>query len=244
MLVTLRSGQPPGGEGARRKARDEQEAGRAEVRPANKRLQMVAAGCSASWPSARPSPRSPPAGGGGEERPRPEASGRHDAYGPASSCPPSKITDEKEAAKAAGCTSNPATRAAGTRRRTSRRATTRRTRRRAAPTSRWAQDGIYDARQHPAAGPARPHARARPHQRPVQAGHPKKVVDQLEELLPRAERRLPHAALREPDGDGLRGRRHRVGPLARLPDDERPGLRRAAHLPGALRRPRSRELIP
>ena len=35
----------------------------------------------------------------------------------------------------------------------------------------WYQDGVYDAGRHAGARQARPHARARPHRRPVQAGH-------------------------------------------------------------------------
>ena len=79
---------------------------------------------------------------------------------------------------------------------------------------------------------ARPHARARPHQRPVQAGHAGRDVAQLEALLAES-RRLPHAALPEHHGHGRAGRRHRVGPLAHLPGDERQGVRRDADVPRA-----------
>ncbi|CAA9490546.1 MAG: hypothetical protein AVDCRST_MAG65-1995, partial [uncultured Solirubrobacteraceae bacterium] len=82
---------------------------------------------------------------------------------------------------------------------------------------------------------ARPHPRARSHQRPVQAGHLGRGGRPARGAA-RRERGLPHAALRELDRDEVRGGRDGVDQGRRLPGDEREGLRRHSHLPHPLRR--------
>ena len=103
------------------------------------------------------------------------------------------------------------------------------------------------ARHTPELGKARARARARPHRDPVQAGHAGRDRRPARGARRRARRRLPHPAVRERTKMPLRGRRDRLGPPARLPEDERQGLRRAARVPGttstrAPRRSRSRAL--
>jgi hypothetical protein len=74
----------------------------------------------------------------------------------------------------------------------------------------WYDDGIYAPGDVPRLGHARPPARARPDRAPVQARHAAATVKQLEALHGRAERRLPHAAVREHDRHEVRRARPRA----------------------------------
>ena len=106
-----------------------------------------------------------------------------------------------------------------------------------------AQDGVYDAGQPAGRRAVRPRARARPDQHPVQAGHARRAGRPARDPLRRGGQghgRLPHAAVREPDEHGVRGRRDRLGPVAHLPDVERQGLRRDPRVPRSSSSTRAR----
>ena len=84
----------------------------------------------------------------------------------------------------------------------------------------WYEDGIYNAGDTPELGRlvhTLEHGRINIQYKP---GTPATTVAQLETLVKETRRRLPHAAVREHDQDAVRRRRDRLGPPARLPDDE------------------------
>ena len=121
------------------------------------------------------------------------------------------------------------TRARATRRRNSRRPTTSRTRPRRATTSRsGTQDGIYDPGDTPELGKlvhTLEHGRIDVQYKP---GTPATTVAQLETFMKENEDGYHMLLFQNGDEHAVRGRRHRVGPPARLHDHEPPGLRRAA----------------
>ena len=96
--------------------------------------------------------------------------------------------------------------------------------------------------RHAGARQARPHARARPHRHPVQAGHARDDGRAAGDALQRDGRRAPPAAVRERHGHEGRCGRHRLGRVAQLRHDEPAGLRCHPRLPhGAHRQgPRGR----
>ena len=149
-----------------------------------------------------------------------------------------QTTDIEEAAKAAGCKlTNPQYEGAGHEeqeftadRLQDQPADLRR------PLPDWYEDGIYEPGTTPRPRQARAHARARPHQRPVQAGHARgRPSTSSRRSSPRNDGY--HMLLYQNTTEhGRRGRRDRVDALAGLHGDERRGLRRPADLPRPLHR--------
>ena len=136
------------------------------------------------------------------------------------------------------------TRARATRRRTSRPPTTSRTRPPRATTSRSGTRTASTRRatRRSSASSSTRSSTAASTSSTSRARRPTTVA-QLETLYNEMRRRLPHAALREQHQDAVRGRRDRLGPPARLHDDEPQGLRRDPGLPRrrtSTRAPRSR----
>ena len=81
---------------------------------------------------------------------------------------------------------------------------------------------IYEPGDTPQPRHARPHARARPHRRPVQAGHARSTVAQLEALLAEQSDGYHMLLFQNTTNMPYAGRRDGLGPLAGLPADERP----------------------